>query len=491
MSSHCPAGADNVSTAVKKCPFLHNIAQTHGENYASSLAGKPACPVGHGAGSPGALVQGHSDAFQSTLALFHGKHGVLPLPHLSKPSPEVLYPVELPVAAAQQEPAIPKCPMASGTAVTAASHFREPFFAAAPLASMSMSWGSNWFNIHHLFQQHLQQHRAQQKKPPQQPKQQPNGAHGGVSGPGLSGPGASSGHGLCGPSGNAGQCPLRRALGPFAGVVFNKNGHLMCPEPIIKMRAALAATKPVRDLRPQALPIKLLAVAFTTAALNVPCGMWREHTKKFSSQWFVAVHATIPFIAMLRKAVIMPKYAILFTICAAIAGQTMGAKYERRRVLAQTKDELAGLARAKPVAVALPRPTSGPASSSSSGRQAAPLPVASMLLSAQPTVVERGNAAASAAAGTAAAPSSGTAASWVVQEGGQELTWSSSSGATGTRSSPLRAALPRPQHLHFRVRGRSVKRSVKAEEGVALLGQGACGRGAAGPVIAMLPQVTC
>ncbi len=55
----------------------------------------------------------------------------------------------------------------------------------------------------------------------------------------------------------------------------------------------------------------------TAIAANLPCGMWREHTKKFSPQWFLAVHATIPFVAMLRKAVLMPKWAILLTVAGA------------------------------------------------------------------------------------------------------------------------------------------------------------------------------
>lgn len=52
-------------------------------------------------------------------------------------------------------------------------------------------------------------------------------------------------------------------------------------------------------------------------AANLPCGAWREHTRKFSPQWFLAVHATIPFVAMLRKAVLMPKWAVALTLVAA------------------------------------------------------------------------------------------------------------------------------------------------------------------------------
>jgi hypothetical protein len=95
----------------------------------------------------------------------------------------------------------------------------------------------------------------------------------------------------------------------------------------------------VKALRPQALPVKLMAVGAFTAALNIPCGMWREHTEKFSWQWIVAVHASIPFVAMLRKAVVMPKIAIACTIAMAIAGQAIGVKMERERLVQlQVKD---------------------------------------------------------------------------------------------------------------------------------------------------------
>ncbi|GIM14668.1 hypothetical protein Vretimale_17615 [Volvox reticuliferus] len=374
MTHSCISGNDYLGEAMKKCPFLHNIAQTHGPEYASSLACKTSCTDGVRSAHRPVLADDYEDDFSSAFALFHGRGGVLPLRQLSAEEPKVLYPLEHPSAPAERER--PRCPLPSGALKSGTSSFAMPLFAAAPLASMSMSWGSNWFNIHHLFQKHINQHRAQQRKPPQQPQQTNGNYPGGVAGPGLGGPGPTSAH-SAGTSGG-GKCPLRRALGPLAGVVFNKHGHLSCPEPIVKMRAALAATRPVQELRPQALPIKLFAVAMTTAALNVPCGMWREHTEKFSSQWFVAVHATIPFIAMLRKAVIMPKYAILFTICAAIAGQAMGAKLERRRLMSRAKSELGGLAKAS-VAVTTYRP-----SAAVTERQPAPLPVASLLMSAQP-----------------------------------------------------------------------------------------------------------
>lgn len=70
-------------------------------------------------------------------------------------------------------------------------------------------------------------------------------------------------------------------------------------------------------------------------AANVPLGIWREHTRKFSLSWFIAVHAAVPFIAMLRKSVLMPKTAMMFTIAASILGQVIGSRAERFRLRAQ------------------------------------------------------------------------------------------------------------------------------------------------------------
>ena len=123
-------------------------------------------------------------------------------------------------------------------------------------------------------------------------------------------------------------------FGPLGGLLplAAASGKLSCPPVIVAMRSAIAGLKPVRQLRPQTLPIRSLAMASTAILANVPCGMWREHTKKFSPEWFVAVHATIPFVAMLRKAVLMPRWAILLTVAGSIAGQQLGAKLEKARL---------------------------------------------------------------------------------------------------------------------------------------------------------------
>lgn len=82
-------------------------------------------------------------------------------------------------------------------------------------------------------------------------------------------------------------------------------------------------------------------------AANIPLGIWREHTEKFSPSWFVAVHAAVPFIGMLRKSVLMPKSAMAFTIAASILGQVIGSRAERYRLkMVVNGSSLAGAAQA-------------------------------------------------------------------------------------------------------------------------------------------------
>nr|KJB78950.1 hypothetical protein B456_013G026400 [Gossypium raimondii] len=118
------------------------------------------------------------------------------------------------------------------------------------------------------------------------------------------------------------------------GMKFN------CPPAVIAARAALAKTAFAKSLRPQSLPTKVLVIGMLGMAANVPLGIWREHTKKFSPSWFVAVHAAVPFIAMLRKSVLMPKTAMAFTIAASILGQVIGSRAERYRLKAVAAKQL-------------------------------------------------------------------------------------------------------------------------------------------------------
>jgi hypothetical protein len=177
-------------------------------------------------------------------------------------------------------------------------------------------------------------HRQNQGKEPPKPQQQQQNSS--SSTPSSSHSSSSKGgpHNINNNSTNSGKSSIRSAFGPLGGLLplAAASGKLSCPPAIVAMRAAIAGLKPVRHLRPQALPIRSLAMAGTAILANVPCGMWREHTKKFSPEWVLAVHATIPFVAMLRKAVLMPRWAILLTIAGAVGGQQVGSTLEKARL---------------------------------------------------------------------------------------------------------------------------------------------------------------
>lgn len=119
---------------------------------------------------------------------------------------------------------------------------------------------------------------------------------------------------------------VAKALQPPPGMKYK------CPPAIVAARSAIAKTAFAKNLRPQPLPAKVLAIGLLGMAANVPLGVWREHTVKFSPSWFVAVHAAVPFIGMLRKSVLMPKAAMAFTIAASILGQVIGSRAERYRL---------------------------------------------------------------------------------------------------------------------------------------------------------------
>jgi len=75
----------------------------------------------------------------------------------------------------------------------------------------------------------------------------------------------------------------------------------------------------------------LLAVA--VLVINVPFGYWREGVRKFSAAWFVAVHAAVPLIVLIRYAagIEWRLAALPLTVFAYFFGQYIGARIRRRQ----------------------------------------------------------------------------------------------------------------------------------------------------------------
>jgi hypothetical protein len=75
----------------------------------------------------------------------------------------------------------------------------------------------------------------------------------------------------------------------------------------------------------------LLLVAGAILALNLPFGYWRAGVRKFSPQWFLAVHVPVPLAIGLRFALGLGfRLATLpLFVAAFFGGQFLGARIRR------------------------------------------------------------------------------------------------------------------------------------------------------------------
>jgi len=62
-------------------------------------------------------------------------------------------------------------------------------------------------------------------------------------------------------------------------------------------------------------------------ALNVPLGAVRTRARKFSAAWFIAIHAAIPLIIVMRIVVLdISPWWIIGGVIASVLGQVFGAR---------------------------------------------------------------------------------------------------------------------------------------------------------------------
>lgn len=67
-----------------------------------------------------------------------------------------------------------------------------------------------------------------------------------------------------------------------------------------------------------------LLLCLGAAILNLPFGYYRKGTRKFSWQWFLAIHLPVPLIFVMRIASGAGWTIIPLLIACALAGQLMG-----------------------------------------------------------------------------------------------------------------------------------------------------------------------
>ncbi|KAM1505093.1 hypothetical protein TB2_001060 [Malus domestica] len=286
---------------ILKCPFLRNINEPTNFSFASSLA----FPV-PGRGAKGPIFEDGPN-FDMAFRLFHGSDGVVPLSGRSYVHSDIVEPQPAP-------------PVFNPLAARAATISLSSFGAGGPFSFDAFH--KKWKN---------QQKKANSSKKDSTSKGG-NSNHEAVSNEWL----------------QSGSCPIAKSYRAVSGVIplvakaFQPppGMKIKCPPAIVAARAALSRTAFAKNLRPQPLPAKVLVIGAMGMSANVPLGIWREHTQKFSLSWFAAVHAAVPFIAVLRKSVLMPKSAMAFTIAASVLGQVIGSRAERYRLKAVASKKL-------------------------------------------------------------------------------------------------------------------------------------------------------
>ncbi|WCJ20606.1 hypothetical protein M5689_002826 [Euphorbia peplus] len=287
------------ATTIQRCPFLRNINKT--TSFSFSTVTCPSPVRGGGGGAKGPIFEDGS-SFDSAFKLFHGKDGVVPLSSSG-------------------------CSFQNSVSESDSTPMFNPLAAKAATISLSAfgpggPFGFGFFN---------------DKLKNQRKKSEPNNKNEKSSQEGNT----TSKHEALGNEWlETGNCPIAKSYRAVSNVLplvastlqIQPGVKFRCPPAVVAARAALARTALVKNLRPQPLPAKMLAIALLGMAVNVPLGVWKEHTKKFSLSWFAAIHAAVPFIAMLRKSVLMPKSAMALTIGASILGQVIGSRAERHRL---------------------------------------------------------------------------------------------------------------------------------------------------------------
>ncbi|KAH6760371.1 Serine/Threonine-kinase [Perilla frutescens var. frutescens] len=278
---------------IVRCPFLRNINEPTNFSFSSSMA----FPI-PARDEKGPIFEDGPN-FDMAFRLFHGQNGVVPLSGRSflhtERSQSELSPAQF-----------------------------NPLAAKAATISLSGFGPGGPFGFDAFFEKL----RKDKKKP--KPSKKESSSKGGTSEHE-----AMSNEWL-----QNGNCPIAKSYRAVSGVLPLVAKVLQpppgikykCPPAIVAARSAIAKTAFAKNLRPQPLPAKILVIGMLGMAANIPLGIWREHTEKFSPSWFVAVHAAVPFIGMLRKSVLMPKTAMAFTIAASILGQVIGSRAERHRL---------------------------------------------------------------------------------------------------------------------------------------------------------------
>lgn len=72
---------------------------------------------------------------------------------------------------------------------------------------------------------------------------------------------------------------------------------------------------------------KLIIISMAVFVLNIPFGYWRANVRRFSAQWFLAIHIPVPLIIAMRILghIGFSWYTYVFLVSAFFLGQQCGS----------------------------------------------------------------------------------------------------------------------------------------------------------------------
>ncbi|MDT8395952.1 MAG: hypothetical protein RRA32_05850 [bacterium] len=82
------------------------------------------------------------------------------------------------------------------------------------------------------------------------------------------------------------------------------------------------------DFPPQN-PLMLVTLLAVTFVITLPFGMWRARCRKFTVQWWLAIHLVIPFIFIMRRWGGFTYFFIPLFLASTVLGQIVGGKIKK------------------------------------------------------------------------------------------------------------------------------------------------------------------
>ena len=78
-------------------------------------------------------------------------------------------------------------------------------------------------------------------------------------------------------------------------------------------------------------PLLLAALLAATFVITLPFGVWRATCRKFTIQWWLAIHLVIPFIFLMRRWGGFSYWYIPLFLASTVLGQIVGGRINKAK----------------------------------------------------------------------------------------------------------------------------------------------------------------